>query len=59
MKEVAYRYLRCSKCCYENDRDVIATMNLYSPLGLPIYERCKHELMMGALHGGKEVSSSS
>jgi len=28
MMEVAHRYFRCLKCGYENDRDVIAIMNL-------------------------------
>ncbi|BBG26412.1 hypothetical protein IC007_0920 [Sulfuracidifex tepidarius] len=28
MEEVAHRYFRCSSCGYENDRDVIAIMNL-------------------------------
>ncbi|QKR00339.1 IS200/IS605 family element transposase accessory protein TnpB [Metallosphaera tengchongensis] len=29
MEEVGYRYYRCTSCGYENDRDVIAIMNLY------------------------------
>ncbi|MCY0860794.1 MAG: RNA-guided endonuclease TnpB family protein [Sulfolobaceae archaeon] len=29
MKEVDHRYFRCTVCGYENDRDVIAVMNLY------------------------------
>ncbi len=29
MKEYAYRQFICTKCGYENDRDVIAVMNLY------------------------------
>ncbi|MDT7906325.1 MAG: zinc ribbon domain-containing protein, partial [Sulfolobales archaeon] len=28
MVEVAHRYFRCLKCGYENDRDVIAVVNL-------------------------------
>ncbi|ADB88144.1 transposase, IS605 OrfB [Saccharolobus islandicus L.D.8.5] len=28
MREVSYRYFRCPSCGYENDRDVIAIMNL-------------------------------
>jgi len=28
MMEVGYRYFRCPSCGYENDRDVIAVMNL-------------------------------
>lgn len=45
MEEVAYRYFHCIKCGYENDRDVIAVMNLYGSLSLSTYERCKHESM--------------
>ncbi|MCY0883988.1 MAG: zinc ribbon domain-containing protein, partial [Acidianus infernus] len=28
MVEIAYRYFHCPSCGYENDRDVIAVMNL-------------------------------
>jgi len=53
MKEVSHRWFKCS-CGYENDRDVIAVVNLNGrgvsdPLDCPSNERCKPEPMRGTL----------
>ncbi|MCY0859962.1 MAG: zinc ribbon domain-containing protein, partial [Sulfolobaceae archaeon] len=34
IEEEGYSYYLCLKCGYENDRDVIAVMNLYGSLTL-------------------------
>jgi IS605 OrfB family transposase len=63
MREVSHRWFKCS-CGYENDRDVIAVVNLNGrgvsdPLDCPSNEGCKPEPMRGtlALSGRPKITS--
>jgi IS605 OrfB family transposase len=66
MKEVSYRWFKCS-CGYENDRDIIAIMNLNRrgslSLSTPSNARCSSESIEGNLRllrrGGSQRSYCS